>query len=138
MKKYALLVCMILLSNIVLPQYIVCNNMKEVDSAISNIIKKEFYKDPTIDSISLCFVLKLDTAGEIHSCRVFTNLNAHVTTPFNIKEEYFDEICRQIEDNIRILYLYNGHKPCLQLIGNKYCRWWYPYIRPRRILLENE
>ena len=123
MKKIAIL-CMTLISQIVFSQGItICNSKEEADSVIDCIIKKDFYKDSIGDSARVFFYLKIDSVGEIHSCRITKDFNK------NIDEGYYNLICSEIEDRIRMPFLYEKSR-----CNGKYCRWGYPYTKPRKVI----
>jgi hypothetical protein len=73
---------------------------KSYNLALDSIIKKDFYIDST-KSVRVIFECRVDSLGFVHS--------AHVTRSTNIKEEYNNFICFELENNINLKFLYTKY-----------------------------
>jgi hypothetical protein len=63
---------------------------------------------------------KIDSIGNIVSCRILTPNNT------NINEQYYTPICTDIENYIKVPFLYTKDTDCYPI---EYCCWNYPFIK---------
>jgi hypothetical protein len=93
--------------------YVMSNN-NSLNSVMDSIIVQKYLKIDNED-LSIAFVLKVDSIGEIHS--------AHIRQSKNLKFEYYYEICSELENNINVKFIFDKYK----IPGDKYARCIYRY-----------
>ena len=122
---YCLLTVVVLCSSTFLAAQFskVIPNEDALGIVLDEVISRDLYLD-SLKELKVAIDFKIDSLGEVNS--------AHIRWSNNLGCEKYYPICREIEQDVRLKFVYDKYKD--QLMGVKYVFWTYPYFSDREQL----